>query len=152
MKEKQVKEAFLGGDVAVLAGVFAVGVVCLFLGDGWNGVGVILLLCGAMMVPFYHHGYRLEGRRGLFRRKEILLSRENKDEILSFLEGETASLDLHPIQKGGALVDVYYQKGDSSMMARYFDYQDFIKDVQYPLHEISPAMVSTLESFAIDKK
>ena len=152
MKEQQVKKTFLPQDVAVLAAVFAAGAACFLLGEGWGELGIIIVLCGVMMLPFYHHGYRLEGQKGLFRLKEISLSRENRDEILAFLDGKTESLDLHPWQKGGALVDVYRRKSDGFMMARYFEYADFMNGTEYPLREVSPRQVSVLEAFAIDKK
>lgn len=152
MKEQQVKKTFLPQDLAVLAAIFAAGAACILLGEGWGGLGVIIILCGTMMVPFYHHGYKLEGQRGLFLLKEISLSRENKADILAYLEGHTTTIDLHPWQKGGALVDVYYRKGEDRQFARYFDYADFSKGVEYPLHEVTKEQIATLESFAIDKK
>lgn len=152
MKEQQVKKTFLPQDLAVLAAIFAAGAACFLLGEGWGGLGVIIILCGAMMVPFYHHGYKLEGQRGLFLLKEISLSRENKADILAYLEGHTTTIDLHPWQKGGALVDVYYRKGEDRQFARYFDYADFSKGVEYPLHEVTKEQIAMLESFAIDKK
>ena len=82
----------------------------------------------------------------------ISLSRENRDEILAFLDGKTDTLDLHPWQKGGALVDVYWRKGDGFMMARYFDYAEFLDGVEYPLKTVSPQQVTVLESFAIDQE
>ena len=152
MKKKQVKKTFLLQDIAVLAVVLAAGTACFLMGEGWNGLGAVILFCWVMMLPFYHHGYLLQGQKGVFRLKEISLSRENRDEILAFLEGKTDSLDLHPWQKGGALVDVYFRKKDGFMMARYFDYADFLDGVEYPLQEISAEQVSILESFATDKK
>lgn len=152
MKEQQVKETFLPRDIAVLAVVFAAGAACLPLGEGMGGVGVIIILCGVMMVPFYHHGYRLEGQKGTFLLKELSMSRENKDEILAYLDGKVTDIDLHPRLKGGALVDVYRRKSDGFMMARYFDYADFVKGTQYPLREVSAEQVSVLESFSADNK
>jgi len=150
--EKQVKNVFLPSDMAVLATVFEAGVACCFLGEGWSVLGAIIILSGAMMVPFYHHGYRLDGRKGVFVMKEILLPKENKDEILAFIEGRQDMLDLHPFQPGGALVEVYSRKGDDSMMARYFEYSDFMKGKEYPLHEITARQCAVLESFASDSK
>ena len=115
-------------------------------------LGVIILLCGAMMLPFYRHGYRLEGRKGLFRLLEIALSRDNKADILAYLEGSLETVDLHSPQPGGALVEVYYRKGEDRRFARYFDYADFSQGIEYPLHEVTREQVSTLESFATDKK
>lgn len=122
MKEKQVKKTFLPQDIAILAAVFAAGAACFPLGEGWGELSVIIILCGVIMLPFYHHGYKLEGQKGLFRLKEISLSRENRDEILAFLDGNTELLDLHPWQKGGALVDVYWRKNDGFMMARHLPF------------------------------
>jgi len=152
MKERQVKKTFLPQDVVAIAAFFAAGATCFLLGKGWDGIGAIVILCGVLMLPFYRHGYKLEVHKGLFRLKEITLSRDNKADILAYLEGTTTSIDLHSWQPGGALVDVYYRKGEDKQFARYFDYTDFSMGVEYPLHEVTKEQVSTLESFAIDKK
>lgn len=152
MTEKQIKNVFLPQDIAVLAAIAAAGIVCFIPGGGWSGLGAIILLCWAMMVPFYRHGYRLRGQKGVFRMKEISLSKENKDEILAFLDGNTDIIEQHPRQPGGALVDVYCRKSDGAMLARYFDYADFLKGIEHPLREVSSQQVSTLESLATDKK
>ena len=152
MKEQQVKKTFLPQDIVALTVICAAGAACSLLGEGWGGLGATIILCGAMMVPFYHHGYRLEGQKGLFRLKEISLSRENKNDILAYLKGSIDTVDLHSWQPGGALVDVYYRKGEDRGFARYFDYVDFSHGIEYPLYEVTMRQVSTLESFAIDKK
>ena len=152
MKNPQAKKAFLPQDIAVLAVIFAAGAACFLLGESWSGLGVIILLCGAMMLPFYQHGYRLEGRKGLYRLQEISLSRDNKAEILAYLEGKLGTIDLHSPQPGGALVEVYYRKDEDRRLARYFDYVDFSQGIEYPLYEVTRKQVSTLESFATDKK
>ena len=38
------------------------------------------------------------------------------------------------------------------MMARYFDYAEFLDGVEYPLKTVSPQQVTVLESFAIDQE
>ena len=53
MKEQQVKKTFLPQDIAVLAAIFAAGTACFLPGEGWGGLGVIIILCGVLMVPFY---------------------------------------------------------------------------------------------------
>ena len=153
MKNKQVRWAFLPQDIAVLAVIFAAGAACFLLpGEGWGGTGVLIIFCGALMVPFYHHGYKLAGQKGLFRLKAILLSRENKDEILAFLDGKSDTLDLHPWQKGGVLVNVYTRKNDGLILAQYFDYADYARGVQYPLQKISPAQLEALLAMEIKIK
>lgn len=136
MKKHLVKNTFLPQDIAVLAAIFGAGVLCLFLGEGWVAVGVMILMCGAMLAPFYLHGYRIKGQK-----------------ILAYLDGKTDRLDLKPAWKpGGALVDVYYKKGQDKMLARYFDYADFLQGKEYPLCEVSQAQVTALASYRTDKK
>lgn len=60
MMEKQVRKTFLPQDIAVLMAIFAAGAACFLLGEGWGGLGIVIIMCGAMMLPFYQHGYRLE--------------------------------------------------------------------------------------------
>ncbi|MBQ4434055.1 MAG: hypothetical protein IJK05_08895 [Bacteroidales bacterium] len=147
MKEQNVRQVFLLSDLLVLLVVFLPGIVCLFLGEGWNGAGVIIILCGLMMVPFYHHGYKLEGRKGVFRKKDVLMPRECKEEILAFLDGSSNVLDLHPTMKGGAIVDIYYQKNEACAIARYFDYSEFASGTEYHFREITPEQMKKLESY-----
>lgn len=119
MKNKQVRWAFLPQDIAVLAVIFAAGAACFLLpGEGWGGTGVLITICGALMAPFYHHGYKLAGQKGLFGEKEILLSRENKDEILAYLEGKTDSLDLHPWH-WYVFYSVHDINGETTFLVRY---------------------------------
>jgi hypothetical protein len=49
-------------------------------------------------------------------------------------------------------VEVYYRKDEDLRLARFFDYADFSQGIEYPLHEVTREQVSTLESFATDKK
>ena len=47
-------------DLIVSTIMVAAGAACFLLGEGWGGLGIVIIMCGAMMLPFYHHGYRLE--------------------------------------------------------------------------------------------
>lgn len=147
MKEQGVKQVFLLSDIAVLLAVFIPGIVCLFLGEDWSGTGVIIILCGLMMVPFYHHGYRLDGHKGVFRKKDVLMPRECKEEILAFLDGQSDTLDLHPRMNGGAVVDIYYRKNEAVARARYFDYAEFSSGTEYPLRAIPVQKMKVLEMY-----
>lgn len=144
----QVKSIFLLKDIIILAVIFTVGIACCFFGDVWKGLGIIIILCGAMTVPFYHHGYKLEGQKGHFELKEILIPKDNKNEIIDFLDGKTDILELNSWQTGGALVDVYYRKSDGYMMARYFDYADHMNGIEHPLREITTQQLKQLDSEA----
>ena len=138
MKEQGVKQVFLMSDLVILAVIFIAGVALLFAGHGLVGVGVTAILCGVLMLPFFRHGYKLDGHKGVYRKKELLMSRECKKDVIAFLDGTSEVLDLHPRVQGGALVDLYYQKGAGGTVARYFDYEDYSNGTEYPLRELTP--------------
>lgn len=137
-KEKTVRQVYSLSDIALLAGILAVGLALSFLVPSMAGLGYTILLSWVLMIPFWHHGYRIAGQKGVFSMKEILLARECKDDILAFLDGKADSLEYNPRMDGGALVNVYTRRKDGRILAQYFDYAEFAKGIEYELHEISP--------------
>ena len=168
-KVKTVRQVFTLPDIALLAAIAALGVAIILFGKDWSGAGYLVLLCLLSMVPFWRHGFRINGQRGEFKEEEILVARECKDSILSFLddynhlptglpaqtlvtlEGESDSLEHRPRQEGGALVEVFTGKG-GKIFARYFDYADFAKGKEYELHEISPEKKERLKEIDAQSK
>lgn len=71
-KEKTVRQVYSLSDIALLAGILAVGLALSFLVPSMAGLGYTILLCWVLMIPFWHHGYRIAGQKGVFSMKEIL--------------------------------------------------------------------------------
>ena len=151
-RDKYVRQVYSLSDIALLAGILAVGLVCSFFIRGLVGLGYIFLLCWVMMIPFWHHGYRIAGREGVFSLKEILVARECKDGILAFLDGSADVLEYNPRMDGGALVNVYTRGKDGLILAGYFDYSDFVAGKEYPLYEISPEKKRQIEEIEAQSK
>ena len=121
--------------------------------------------CGFHIVEFWnkhHHGpavpeemeenWSEEDEMFVFRKKDVLMPRECKEEILAFLDGQTDTLELHPRMQGGAVVDVYYRKGTDDAYARYFDYAEFASGTEYPLQSVAPGQVKVFESYITKTK
>lgn len=134
-KERSVRQVFSPADVVLLAGILAVGIIFCLVGSSW--IGISILVCWAIYVPFCRHAYRLKGEKGFFRLREIAVARECRDEIIAFLAGDIESFKYEPWQNGGALVEIYSRKRDGKILARYFDYSDFINGTEYGWHTIS---------------
>ena len=150
--DKTVRQVYTLSDIALLAGMLVVGLVCSFFIKGLSGLGYTLLLCWILMLPFWHHGYRIAGQEGVFSRKEILVARECKDEILAFLDGSADVLEHNPRMNGGAIVNIYTRGKDGSILAGYFDYADFAVGKEYPLYEISPEKKRLIEEIETRSK
>ena len=135
MKNNNVRQKLLTSDWLVLIAVCAVG--CIFLP----------FVCGLCMWPFYRHGYKIKGESGLFRVVEIPVSRDDADEIMAFLNGETAVLQAHPQENGGALLSLYYRKNGGYLFAQYFDYVKTMQGTTYPVVKLTPEQSETLKKF-----
>lgn len=152
MKKNPVKTVFLASDICVIAAVVALGFAFLPFGSGWRELGYVIISCGLSMVPFFHHGYKIEGHVGTFRLEDITVSRENQDIILSFLEGETDELNVKQSDQGGALVSLYHRKGGNEILAQYFDYAQKLKGVEFPIISITPERCEKLKQACPQKR
>ena len=144
-QDKAVRQVYGLSDLALLAGILAVGLIISLFVPILAGLGYTLLACLVLMIPFWKHGYRIAGEEGVFSQKELLVPRECKDQILAFLEGRSENLDLKSTMNGGALVNVYTRRKDGLILAAYFDYADFAVGKEYDLHKLSPEQLTRLE-------
>ena len=137
MKKKSVKKVFLATDLCVIVAVLAAGCAFLLFGPGWREIGYLIISCGLFMVPFFRHGYRIEGHPGMFRLEDIPVPRENQDAVLAFLKGETDELNVNRSDQGGALVSIYSRKEGGEILAQYYDYAQKLKGVEFPIQSIT---------------
>lgn len=151
-KKKNVRQVYSPLDIALLVAILAVGIAFSQMENGWSGVGYSAIFVFVCMVPFWQHGYRVPGQRGLFSKKEIMVARECKDSVLAFLEGRADTLEYNPQMNGGALVNIYTRKRDGLILAGYFDYADFAVGIEYQLCEISPEKKARLEAIETKTK
>ena len=71
--EYKFKKVHTGKDLAISGIIIAAGIGLYFLNAG---LGCVILFCWVMMLPFWHPGYRITGREGVFTLEEILVARE----------------------------------------------------------------------------
>lgn len=134
-KKKKVRQVYSPWDIALLVAILAIGIGFSQMDNGWSGVGYLTIIVFVCMVPFWQHGYRVPGQRGLFSKKEILVARECKENVLAFLEGRADTLEHNPRMNGGALVNIYTRKSDGLILAGYFDYADYAVGKEYELQK-----------------
>ncbi|MBR0078399.1 MAG: hypothetical protein IJP72_08395 [Bacteroidales bacterium] len=151
MKKSPVKKAFLATDILVIATVLAAGCTLLPFGPGWREFGYIIIACGLVMAPIYLHGYTVEGHSGIFRLEEIPVSRDSKEAVFAFLNGETDELPITPSDPGGALISLYTHKNGGEILAQYFDYTDMMVGNDTPVVAITVAQYDQLKELCSKK-
>ncbi len=144
---KEIRKVHRMRDILISAGTLALGIIYLRLlpSSGW--LGWTLIITGAIMLPFYRSGYKLNVTNGIFSKQEILLPNGYKNEIASFIEGRCDTLDIDPFNKGGLLLELYSLKGNSKMYAQIFNYESDIYTPQCKLSEIDGAKLETLRKY-----
>lgn len=144
-KNKNIRKAFLWSDIIVILSVVLAGVAFLPFGAGWRELGYSIIACGLCLAPLYIHGYKIAGASGVFHEECIQVSRTDKESIFSFLNGESASIDFHLQEQGGALISLYYQKKKDVYYAQYFDYTQIMEEKTFPVLKISPEQYEILK-------
>lgn len=151
MKKKSVKHVFLLSDLLIIATVLAIGILLLFLNGGWGALGLTIILCEAVIIPFVRHGYKIEGYPGTYRLEEIPVSRNCQEAVLRFLSDAGDGIDAQPSDAGGALVSVYHKRGENILLAQYFDYAQFLNGVEFPMVKITEQQLISLKNFSPSK-
>ena len=145
-KNKNIQKAFLWSDIIVILSVILTGVAFLPFGTGWQELGYSIIACGLCLAPLYIHGYKIADASGVFHEECIHVSRMDKECIFSFLNGESASIDIHLQEQGGALISLLYQKKKDVYYAQYFDYTQIMEGKTSPVLKISPEQYETLKN------
>ena len=108
--EKRVRKVPRFVDIAITATVIILGVVLVLLLPSNLYLGLSLVAIGIMVFFCCRTGFKIDGRDGVFVRKQYVLPSETCNEIITFLEGDDGQLVLQPFRMGGMLMNVYTNK------------------------------------------
>lgn len=131
-------------DLLISIAILAIGILFTFIIPSWRWLGISALITAAFMLPFYKTGYVLASQKGIFRKKEIILPRECKAQIVDYMEGNSEVLDIDPFNKGGLLLDWYYKKDHSKQFGLLYDFASSETEPQCKLSELNDEKVASL--------
>lgn len=144
MEKKQVKKVHRLSDILISIAILAFGILFTFVIPSWNWLGISLLITAVFMLPFYRTGYIIDSQKGIFRKKEILLPQECREQIKEYIEGNSASLDIDPFKKGGLLLEWYFKKDRTRQFGQLYDYENDVYTPQSKLSELDEKQINTL--------
>ena len=144
MEKKQVKKVHSLSDILISAAILAFGILFNFTIPSWSWLVITLLVTAAVMLPFYRTGYRIGSQKGVFRKKEILLPQECREQIKDYIEGNAANLNINPFKKGGLLLEWYFTKDRSKQFGQLYDYEGNVFTPQSKLSELGEEQINTL--------
>ena len=144
MEKKQVKKVHSLSDILISVAILAFGLLFTFVIPSLSWLGITLLITAAFMLPFYRTGYVIDSQKGVFRKKEILLPQECREQIKDYIEGNVTSLNIDPFKKGGLLLEWYFKKDLSQQFGQLYDYEDNVYTPQSKLSELGEEQINTL--------
>lgn len=139
-----IRKTFLLSDIIVILAILVVGIAFLPFGSGMRIIGYIILATDACILPFYMHGYKIEGISGTFKKESISVQKDKQEDIMSFLKGEVDTPDFKVMEQGGALLSIYSKKGEDVAYAHFYNYDQILNGTTPPVQQITAAQKEML--------
>lgn len=124
--------------------ILAVGILFTFIVPSLRWLGITALATAAFMLPFFKTGYAIASQKGIFLKKDFVLPRECKAQIVDYIEGNSETLDIDPFSKGGMLFEWYYKKDHSKQFGLLYDFASSESEPQCKLSELNDEKIAAL--------
>jgi hypothetical protein len=110
-------------DLIISAIVLAAGIGLYFV---HAGLGILLAICGILMLLFFKGGYKREGEDIVLQKKALDVAHSCRDSLKGFLEGKDVEPDVNTSINGGIIrLEVYYNAAAPVAYAQLFDFSNY---------------------------
>ena len=121
--EIKLKSVHTVKDLVISAIVLAAGIGLCFVNAG---LGVVIGICGLLLLLFYKTGYKKEGEDIVLRKKAIDIARHCRDSVKGFLDGKDVEPEIETNENGGVIrLEIYYNAGAAVAYAQLFDFSNY---------------------------
>jgi hypothetical protein len=110
-------------DLLISAIVLAAGIGLYFINAG---LGILLAVCGVLMLLFYKGGYKRKGEDIVLQKKALDVAHTCRDSLKGFLDGKDVEPEVNTSINGGIIrLEVYYNAVSSVAYAQLFDFSNY---------------------------
>lgn len=121
--EINIKSVHTVKDLVISAIVLAAGIGLYFVN---TGLGVIIGVCGLLLLLFYKTGHKREGEDILLRKKAIDVAHRCRESLKGFLEGKDVEPEINTNENGGVIrLEIYYNADAAVAYAQLFDFSNY---------------------------
>ena len=90
------------------------------------GLGILVGVCGLLMLIFYKAAYKREGDDTVLRKSALDISHSCRDSLMEFLDGKDVEPEVNTSINGGAIrLEVYHNAADSVAYVQLFDFSNY---------------------------
>ena len=137
-------------DLIISAIVLAAGIGLYFINAG---LGILLAVCGLLMLLFYKEGYMREGEDVALRKEAVDIAHSCKDSLKGFLEGKDVEPEVKTDINGGIIrLEVFYNATAPIAYAQLFDFSNYTYEPATEIVELrgdrAEKLINKLKSIA----
>ena len=121
--EIKFKSVHTAKDLIISAIVLAAGIGLYFVN---TGLGVVIAICGLLMLLFYKGGHKREGESIVLQKKALDVAHTCRDSLKGFLEGKDVEPEVKTNLNGGIIrLEVYYNATVPVAYVQLFDFSNY---------------------------
>lgn len=132
--EIKIKKVHTAKDLAISAVVLAAGIGLYFLNAG---LGIIIAVCGLLMLLFYKAGSKRAGEDTVLKKQALDVAHHCRESLKGFLEGKDMEPEIDTGGQGGIVrLEIYYNADAAVAYAQLFDFSNYTYEPATPLVEL----------------
>jgi hypothetical protein len=121
--EIKLKSVHTVKDLVISAIVLAAGIGLYFVNAG---LGVVIGVCGLLLLLFYKTGHKREGEDIVLRKKAIDIAHHCRESLKGFLDGKDVEPEIDTNENGGVIrLEIYYNADAAVAYAQLFDFSNY---------------------------
>lgn len=121
--EYKLKSVHTGKDLVISAVILAAGIGLFFVN---GGLGVVIAVCGLLMLLLYKTGHKREGENVVLRKKAIDVAHHCRESLKGFLDGKDVEPEIDTNENGGVIrLEIYYNVDAAVAYAQLFDFSNY---------------------------
>ena len=131
-------------DLTISVALIALGAGLYFLNAA---LGILIAVCGILMLLLYKDGYKTAGRDIVLKKKTLDLNKSCRTSLVDFLNGKDVEPQVVPGNEGGTVqLEVWYNESQSVAYARLSDFTNYTYETTVDTVEIPSARAAKLIS------
>ena len=140
--EIKLKKVHTAKDLAISAIMTAAGIGLFFVNAG---IGVVVAVCGILMLLFWKDGYRREGENIILHKKAFDVAHSCRESLKGFLDGKDVEPIVDTTAIGGIIrLEVFYNAEAQVAYAQIFDFSSYTYEPATELTELRGPRAKTL--------
>ena len=121
-------------DLIISAVTMAAGIGLYFVNAG---LGIMIIICGLLLVLFYKAGYKRVGEDIVLRKEALDVSHSCRESLKGFLDGKDVELLIDKTAIGGVIrLEVYYNAHAAIAYAQLFDFSNYTYEAATEIVEL----------------